>query len=230
MWWDHPIGPLVACEPDVVVLRSSLPINLERARGLEAGGATVVNGVDAHERARSKLHQAQRFAEEGIAHPRTAAGGRPDWWSGGPVVVKPEIGSSGRGVRMLSGPDRVGEIGDGDLVQEVVESRGEFRTVVADGRALGWARRTPREGDFRANLAQGATMVASPPPSADAADLAIRAVASLGLVIGGVDLIMAPEGPVIIEVNAGTTLYGPDEASTDEIVNAVVDQIERKAR
>ena len=66
-------------------------------------------------------------------------------------------------------------------------------------------------------------------PSAEASDLAVRAVAALDLVIGGVDLIMSPNGPVIIEVNAGTTLYGPDEATTHEIVEAVVDQIEAAA-
>ena len=45
---------------------------------------------------------------------------------------------------------------------------------------------------------------------------------ALGLLIAGVDLVMTPEGPVVLEVNAATTLWGPSPAATRQIVDAVV--------
>ena len=63
------------------------------------------------------------------------------------------------------------------------------------------------------------------PPSTEAHDLALAAVAALDLDVAGVDLIISDAGPCIIEVNAATTLFGPSPAATAATIAAVADLV-----
>ena len=219
MWWDHPEGPSLELAPDLVVLRSSVGPQLERARAAQTSGALVVNDPDAHEQSIDKLRQATVFVASGISHPRTVSGMGEFHLLRQPTVIKPRRGSSGVGVRLFTEGDHVAE---DELAQEFQDVRADYRVTVVDGQPYGWARRTPKPGEFRSNLAQGATMEEVLAPSRDAANLCCDAVTALGLLIAGVDLVMTPEGPVVLEVNAATTLWGPSPAATRQIVDAVV--------
>ena len=229
MWWDHPEGPLLPCEPDLVLLRSSKPIQLERARRRKAEGILVINDPDAHEAASDKGLQERVFCDQGVAHPRSGT----DLSAGGfapstEVVVKPRHGSSGTEVRLSSLALALGSLSSTELVQERLHGV-EYRVTVVGGSAVAWAVKTPEEGEFRGNLRQGAQMHDAPCPSRAAESLARAAVNALGLEIGGVDLMMTPEGPVVIEVNAATTLYGASRGSTTRVLNSVVTLVERSA-
>jgi len=224
MWWDHPEGPSLELDPDLVVLRSSVGPQLQRARAAQASGAIVVNDPDAHEQSIDKLRQAAVFVDAGISHPRTVSNTDELALLRQPVVVKPRRGSSGVGVHLFTKGDRVRE---DELAQEFQDVLADYRVTVVDGQPYGWARRTPKPGEFRSNLAQGATMEEAHAPSLVAATLCCDAVAALGLHIAGVDLVMTLEGPVVLEVNAATTLWGPTPSATRQIVGAVVSLGER---
>ena len=215
MWWDHPLGPCVVESPDVVLLRSGLPVQLARARALAARGTRVVNDPDYHAAAADKQLQARRFEEAGLAHPRT---GGP-WIPGEPVVVKPRRGSSGHGVRL----GRAGAVmcGPEEIQQAFVEAERELRAIVVGEEVLAWSRRRPAPGDFRANLAQGGTMEPIEQPPEGAEELAVAATRLLGLELAGVDLLVTGEGPLVLEVNAATTLHGPTPAATREVLEAI---------
>lgn len=213
---------MVGGEPDLVLLRSGRSIQLDRADRLVAAGIPVINDPVAHRAAGDKLHQARVFAARRIAHPATAGVDREVAERGGPVVVKPRWGSSGVGVRLVDPADLPGERGSDVVVQEWIEGATEYRVLVVDGLDVDWAEKELAPGEFRANLARGATMRPASAPDGESARAARGAVEALGLDIGGVDLMVGPSGPVVLEVNAATTLHGSSDAGTEVILRAVL--------
>ena len=53
----------------------------------------------------------------------------------------------------------------------------------------------------------------------------LQAVRALDLEIAGVDLVISEDGPLILEVNAATTLYGPNEDATEAIAEATANYL-----
>jgi ribosomal protein S6--L-glutamate ligase len=206
----------------VVVLRSSAVIQIERAIALRNEGVPVINDPDAQRAASDKWRQALLFRRAGVPHPRSLAeldfSGSPPTTS---VVRKPRRGSSGVGVE-LRDLAWAREHEDEHVVFQEQVFGPEFRVVVVGNRCVGWAAKVPRAGEFRGNLAQGASMHDAPCPSGAAAQSAASAVRALGLDYGGVDLIMTIDGPSILEVNAAPTLWGPSRDATEEILGAMV--------
>jgi ribosomal protein S6--L-glutamate ligase len=225
IWWDHPDGSLIDCQPDVVLLRSTRGENVARARAFSEAAVRVINDPASHERARDKLYQAECFVEHDIPHPLTKGAGE-QWPGSEVVVVKPRIGDSGIGVRRLRATEIESGLTENDLVQEYVAFDHDYRVTVVGDRVLGWALRRPASGEFRTNLSQGASWEPVAPPSLEAEDVVLRAVRLLDLDVAGVDLVHTEDGPLIIEVNAATTLYGPSREATNAILDAVVDLIE----
>ena len=216
LWWDSPDGPLVACSPGLVVLRSLAGPQRGRAEAFEALGIRVVNSVGPHVAASDKVHQARVFEAFSIAHPATLSADDQVPYVG-KAVAKPRRGSGGEGVRLVTLPDEWDAVKTDDLVQPFLDIHADYRVVVVGGEAVSWARRRPAPEEFRTNLAQGATAQVVDAVSDEASEVVIAAVAALGLDIAGVDLVVTEQGPVVLEVNAATTLYGPTEAETERI-------------
>ena len=214
MWWDAPDGPLVKCEPDLVVLRALSGPQRLRAQGFERDGVRVVNRLAPHVAAADKLHQATVFVDHGIAHPQTLS--RHGAFVGR-AVVKPRRGSGGDRVREVLLPTGWSTVEADELVQPFLEVLADFRVVVVGGEVLSWTKREPAPNDFRTNLSRGATAKPAEAPSRQATELVLGAVAALQLEIAGVDLVITDDGPFVVEVNAATTLYGPSEAATEHI-------------
>ena len=223
MWWDHPEGPMVEADIDVIVLRSGLSVQLDRADRFAARGLPVFNDPGAHRQAQDKHFQAAAFLRAGVPHPATKGVGAGLPSARGALVAKPRYGSSGERVRLINVADVEQALATGGVVQERIVDAEEFRATVVGQRVVAWARKIPAEGEFRANLALGARMFPTTAPDAESADVAVRAVEALGLDIGGVDLMVGRSGPVVLEVNAATTLYGADGASTAQILSAIIE-------
>ncbi len=217
MWWDAPDGPLVKCDPALVVLRALSGPQRSRALAFEHAGIRVVNRVGPHEAAADKVHQGEVFHQLGIAHPKTL-----DRNSAfvGRAVAKPRRGSGGERVREVLLPREWAEVERDDLVQPFIHVVADYRAVVVGGAVLSWTRRHPAPNDFRTNLSQGATATPAQAPSAEASHLVLQAVAALELEIAGVDLVITEHGPIVLEVNAATTLYGSSEKDTEHIALA----------
>ena len=230
MWWDHPEGPMVEAAPSLVLLRSGADVQLDRAERLARSGLPVLNEPMAHRRSRDKLVQAQVYLAASVPHPATVGVGDGVAVSSVPLVAKPRQGSSGDGVRLITEDAVDAALATGDLVQQRILDAEEYRVTVVDGRDVAWARKVPAAGEFRANLDLGARMVAARRPDAAAASVACAAVEALGLDIGGVDLMVGRSGPVVLEVNAATTLHGADAMATRRILGAVVELCDAVAR
>jgi RimK family alpha-L-glutamate ligase len=200
---------------DVSAGLDGIEVGLWELARLEGSGVRVLNRPGALVAAHDKLATARALAAAGVPHPATVQITAP---SSGvpippPVVVKPRFGSWGRDVVLcrdvaelrgclLELAERPWFRTHGALVQELVPPQGQdLRLVVAGGSVVGAVRRIAAAGEWRTNVALGATREpVSPPPEACA--LAVAAAKAIEGDLVGIDLLPLPGGGfVVLELN-----------------------------
>jgi [lysine-biosynthesis-protein LysW]--L-2-aminoadipate ligase len=182
---------------------------------LAEAGVRVLNRPDAVVLAHDKLLTARLLRRAGLPHPRTTLIERnaplPDLDF--PAVVKPRFGSWGEDVCLCRDREELQAVladlrrrlwfrETGAVAQELIPPLGhDLRLVVAGGRIVGAAKRIAPAGEWRTNVALGASVVpATPPPVA--ADLALATAKASGLDLVGVDLLpTGPGGFSVLELN-----------------------------
>ena len=195
-------------------------------------------------RARDKLRSLQLLAREGIDMPVTGIASSPDdtgdlirMVGGAPLVVKLVEGTQGIGVVLAETRQAAESVIDAFrglhahiLVQEFIkEARGrDIRCLVIGDRVVAAIEREAKEGEFRSNLHRGGT--AHPVTISDRErDIAIKAAATLGLAVAGVDILRASRGPLVMEVNASPGLEGIEGCTGLDIATMMIDWIEQHA-
>ncbi|MFI9508687.1 RimK family alpha-L-glutamate ligase [Nocardia sp. NPDC052566] len=171
-----------------------------------AAGLTTINDARSIRGVRDKTQAAVRAARSGLPVPATWAASRladlaqiPS--ARFPLVVKPADGSSGRSVHLVEHPEQLfavaGEFaGEGQLIaQPWVPNTGvDLKVYSAGGRLYGTERRSP--------LAQVDDRPEAPVPlSAEVAEIAAKVGEVFGLDLYGVDIVLGPDGPVVVDVN-----------------------------
>ena len=218
-------------EFDGLIVRTMPPGSLEqvvfrmdRLHALTDRGVPVLNPPRALEICVDKYLALVRLRDAGLPVPETIVCQHADAaleafeFLGRDVVVKPLFGSEGRGMIRVTDPElawrtfRAIERTQAVLyVQKFVSHPGwDLRAFVLNGRVLAAMRRTAH-GDWRTNVAQGAT-AESVTLTAEQEELAIRASAAVGTIAAGIDLLPGPTGELyVIEVNAvpGWRALGP---------------------
>ena len=207
---------------DAIVVRTMPPGSLEQIvfrmdvlHAVAARGIPVLNPPRALEVCVDKYLALVRLEAAGLRVPETVVCQTADaaleafHRFGGDVVVKPIFGSEGRGMVRVTNAElawrtfRTIERTQAVLyVQRFIPHPGwDVRAFVLNGRVLTAMRRVAH-GDWRTNVAQGAT--AEPfvlPPELET--LALRAATAVGTVAAGIDLLPGPDGAwYVIEVNA----------------------------
>ncbi|MGW6599083.1 ATP-grasp domain-containing protein [Streptomyces sp. NPDC055036] len=171
-----------------------------------AVGLTTVNDARSIRGVRDKVAAAVVGHSRGLPVPETYAVARPELLAelpaaAFPLVVKPAEGSSGRGVRLVRSPDRLaaasaGLSGEGMLVaQPYIPNSGVDLKVYGVGGEL-FA--TERSSPLHPGKSQRERSV---PLSAEVAGLVAEAGEVYGLDLFGVDVLLGPDGPVIVDVN-----------------------------
>jgi RimK family alpha-L-glutamate ligase len=213
---------------------------------LAATGTPVINPPRALEIAIDKYLSLALLEAAGLPVPHTlvaqdAAASRQAWERlGGDCVAKPLFGSRGRGLVRLRSADDVSEwiahpsgpIQTGGVwyLQEFVPHAGWDARVLVVGERLFAIRRTARPGEWRTNLALGGHPEPLTLPD-DWADLARQAVTAVGGALGGVDLLPANDGRVLVlEVNAVPGWRGLESVVGPDAGEAVADLLARFAR
>lgn len=189
---------------------------------LGEGGVRVLNAPNALLAAHDKLLTARILRAAALPHPRTVLvqvhRESPD--VDFPAVLKPRFGSWGRDVVLCHDRAELERSLEtlasrpwfrrtGALVQELIRPLGyDLRIVVARGKVIGAAKRIAPPGEWRTNVALGASSVGMIPPPV-AMTLALAATAASGLDLAGVDLLpTGPGGFCVIELN-GAVDFGP---------------------
>ena len=214
-------------------------------RQFEVCGSFPLNESVAITRARDKLRSLQLLVRQGIAMPVTGFAHSPDDTSdlidmvgGAPLVVKLLEGTQGIGVVLAETRQAAESVIDAFrglnahiLVQEFIkEAQGkDIRCLVIGGRVVAAIERKAREGDFRSNLHRGGT-ARLVDISEREREIAIRAAATLGLDVAGVDILRANRGPLVMEVNASPGLEGVEKTTGLDIAAMMIAWIEQQAR
>lgn len=200
---------------DVAEALDGIEIGLWELARLRGAGVRVLNPPGALVAAHDKLATSRILAGAGIPHPRTVHVTSPTAALpfAPPVVVKPRFGSWGRDVVLCETAAELRSVlehdrnrrwfrAHGALVQELVPPVGhDLRLVVAGAGVVGAIRRVASPGEWRTNVALGATREPVTPPPA-ACEIAVAAARAIEADLVGVDLLPAPGGGhVVLELN-----------------------------
>ncbi|MFI1563057.1 RimK family alpha-L-glutamate ligase [Streptomyces sp. NPDC020490] len=171
-----------------------------------SAGLTTINNARAIRGVRDKALAAAIGLNCGLPLPATYAAARPELLleipdSEYPIVVKPADGSAGRAVHLVSSPHRLAEMlpelaGEGMLVaQPYVPNSGVDIKVYSVGDELYATERcSPLHPDH-------AVRERRVPLSAEIAAIAAQVGVVYGLDLYGVDVVLGPDGPVVVDVN-----------------------------
>jgi tetrahydromethanopterin:alpha-L-glutamate ligase len=202
------------------------------ARGIERSVDKAMTSFLLH---RHGIPTPATWAGESVPHARRTL--MRETAAGRSLVLKPLFGSQGRGLQRVGQvgadavplPDDLGpRSGYGSLpyLQRFVPAAGDpgfdWRVLVVGGRAVTAMRRVSRH--WVHNVAQGARCLAAELTPA-LADLAQRASAALELDYAGVDIMPAPDGPQVIEVNGIAAWRGLQGVSRIDIAQCIVDDL-----
>ncbi|MFI1328665.1 RimK family alpha-L-glutamate ligase [Streptomyces sp. NPDC020845] len=171
-----------------------------------AVGLTTVNDARSIRGVRDKVLAAAIGTARGLPMPRTYAAARPELLAEipeaeFPLVVKPADGSSGRAVRLVSSPDRLAGLG-AELAGErmliaqpyVANSGVDLKVYCVGGELYATERSSPLHPEEPVRERRVAL-------SAEVGRIVTEAGAVYGLDLYGVDVLLGPDGPVIVDVN-----------------------------
>ncbi|MEW2218039.1 hypothetical protein AB0939_01810 [Streptomyces sp. NPDC006990] len=171
-----------------------------------AVGLTTVNDARAVRGVRDKALAAAVGRSRGLPVPVTYAVARPESLgeipaSDFPLVVKPADGSAGRAVRLVASPDLLPPLcdelaGEGLLIAQpyVPNSGTDLKVYCVGGEMFATQRCSPLHPELSVTEQQV-------PLSAEVAALAAETGSVYGLDLYGVDVLLGPEGPVVVDVN-----------------------------
>ncbi|MER8072978.1 ATP-grasp domain-containing protein [Streptomyces sp. NPDC094034] len=169
-------------------------------------GLTTINDARSIRSVRDKTSAAVIGQSHGLPMPHTYATARPEKLTElpdteYPLVVKPADGSSGRAVRLVRSPERLAEL-QTELAREkmliaqryVPNSGVDLKVYAIAGELYATERRSP--------LYRGRPAPERPVPvPAEVAGLVTEVGAVYGLDLYGVDVLLGPDGPVIVDIN-----------------------------
>ena len=153
---------------------------------------------------------------------------------GFPVILKECFGSFGKQVYLMhdlqSLREKVIALGATPmLLQSVVMSSfgRDIRINVVGSDVVASIYRHNESGDFRSNITLGGSMQPYT-PSAQEAELAIKAVKILGLTFAGVDVLFGEAGPLICEVNSNAHFQTTLECTGINMADAIFTEITKR--
>ncbi len=225
--------------PEVVLNRSVSHVrSVYAARCFEHYGVRTVNASEVVDLAGDKVRTSLRLAERGIPTPSTVVALSPEAalkaldQVGYPAVLKPAVGSWGRLMAKVHGPQEAEQIVEHKValgsplhsvfyVQEFVPKPDrDLRVLVVGDQPLAAMYRSGAA--WRTNAARGAT-ARSAPLAGELADLAVRAAEAVGGGVLAVDLMESPRGLVVHEVNPTPEFKTLQTTTEVDLAAAIVD-------
>lgn len=186
-------------------------------RQFERLGVPVFNGSACIELVADKLHTHQALVEHSLPTPDTMLAKFPinvdliEEKIGFPLVVKTLLGVNGNGVFLVENRGYFENLID--LIKEVApetqlilqkfisKSHGrDLRLFVIDGKVVAAMERRSTDGNFKANISQGAIGVEIQ-PTAEAIEIALKTTKILDIQVSGVDLLYDENGYTVCEAN-----------------------------
>jgi len=227
---------------DLCFLRSFGPGSCEQVtkrvsmmEHLELSGTFLVNSTYAYRKARDKYSMIHALARAGLPIPHTYVTEMAHWAYRASrdfehTVYKPIVGSLGFGSMKFDDVDlafnaykTLERWGQPMYIQEYLKNSGrDIRAFVLGERVLASMHREAPTGEWKTNVAQGATVKATR-LSSGLQELVIKAVKALDLLYAGVDTLETSQGSVILEVNGSPSWQGLQRATGVDIADKLVE-------
>lgn len=230
-------------ELDVLIVRGppmgtleQITTKLDILYKLESLGLTIINSPKAIEIAGDKFLSGIRFAEIGLPVPRSIItenlDAALDGFSnlGEDIVVKPIIGSKGRGIVRIKDREIAWRIFDTLLrsnqvifMQEYLpHGQQDIRTLLVGNKVIAAMYRVSE--NWKSNISEGA--IPKPCKIDDSLEqLSIDASKALGCELAGVDIVEAKDKRFVIEVNPSPGWKGLQSVTEHSLANAIVNYI-----
>ena len=211
-------------------------------RQFEMMGVYSVNNSEAIGRARDKLRSLQLLSRAGVPLPNTGFAHSPedrdhliDLCGGVPLILKLLEGTQGKGVVLAetkqaaeSVIDAFKSVYQNILIQQFIagEDVSDIRCFVIGKKVVASMKRQAKDGEFRSNLHRGgiATKIEI---TDEEREIAIKASATMGLNVSGVDIMRSKLGPVVLEVNSSPGLEGIEITTEVDIASLIIQFIEK---
>ena len=209
---------------------------------LELKGLTVINKHRVGEICGNKYLTTLALEKAGVPTPRTMFAFTADSAKeaveklGYPAVLKPVVGSWGRGVAPLKDRDSAspiielreemtGALNQIYYIQEMIKRPPrDIRTIVVGDRVIAAAYRYAPPKDWRTNVARGGK-TAPCKITKELEEMALKAADAVGGGILGVDAMESPDGLVIHEVNNTVEFKGASQVNETNIPETIVDHV-----
>jgi len=207
---------------------------------VQVAGHQIVNPPRSLEICIDKFLASAVCAQAGLAVPtlevcQTAEQALESWLRlGQDTIVKPLFGSEGRGMIRVTDEDMawrvfktIERLGQVIYLQEFVAHPGwDLRVLVLGGKILG-AMKRHGQGHWRTNVAKGGKAEACSVPD-QAGQIALQACLATGVVFGGVDLILDPQGRwLLLEVNGVPGFRAFQKATGLDVASLFVEYLEK---
>jgi RimK family alpha-L-glutamate ligase len=208
---------------------------------LERLGVFMLNSPKAIEKSVDKFYSLTLLEEAGIPVPRTIVTENPQEALkafeelGGDIVVKPIFGSRGVGSTRLTDPEIATRIFGAlayhhkviYLQQFIEHGFSDIRAFVIGKCVVASMRR--KAENWKTNISRGAT----PVPiklNRELKDLAVKAAATIGCKVAGIDILEGKKGPLVIEINSQPGWKGLQTVTKVNIAEEIIDYVLRKLK
>ena len=235
-------------KPDYIIPRIGANVTKQGEkviRHFEKMGVLTLTSSDGLLNSRNKFRSMQILAESKLNMPLTYFSNDFEYADnivetklGYPFILKITEGTQGIGVYLIKSKqqsegffDHYSESNTKVILQKfIAESKGrDIRIFTVGDKVIASMERIAPENEFRSNIHQGG-MGQNVSLSPNEMDMAIKAIKSLGLKIGGVDIIRSINGPMILEVNSSPGLEGIESTTKIDIASSIFKFIESDYR
>jgi ribosomal protein S6--L-glutamate ligase len=199
---------------DLYVLRSVTEGTMSHAGILHALGARIVNSYPVTRVCRDKVLVTRLLQLADVPVPETFVAQRPGQLESlldhGPIVVKPEGGSQGRGVKVVWDADELLDLAAPEgpvLAQRYHERQGRGRKLYCIGGQLFGVKRCWPARTYTEKLGEPFTVCA------ELRDIAHRTAAAIGTDLFGLDVVISGDRPYVVDVNPFPGFKGVPDAA-----------------
>jgi ribosomal protein S6--L-glutamate ligase len=187
---------------DLYVLKAKTDFAFSLAAALDAAGAAILNPYPVSAICRDRIVLGRLLRGAGVPLPQTWAAVRPmDFRSllgDGPIILKPNHGSQGRGVRVVRDADELANLtADGPLVaQRYHPPAGRDRKLYRIGASVFGVKRVWPARTYEDKL--GETFLVGD----DLREVVMRCGDALGIGLYGVDVVETDDGPYVVDLSS----------------------------
>lgn len=201
------------CSYDIIYYRTGMrdTIITELIHILEELNIPIINGSKTHTDIHKKIQQALIAGRHNIPAPRSILTMKKDYEIiagslGKTFVVKPDTGSKGKGIALISSQsDLDAYFAQNDkqvLYQEFIQGAEEYRVYTLGVKSVASYKKIPSGNDFRANLHTGASMEKTESNRIEKLySFGEKVASSFKIDISGIDILYKNNECILLEVN-----------------------------